>query len=1401
MGSSSPTDLPLSTRVRRQEAIAELGQQALETDGLDELLSEAATIVVETIESDYCGVFEVLPDGNESVLRAGTGWRPGLVGSATVSATRGSPIGDALRAEEPVVDDLCADDRDTETALLADHGVERGVSVPIGPADEPWGVLGAYSTANREIERADTAFVERIADVLGSAIENERAQSEREEIFERISDAVFALDEEWRFTYLNDRAYELINPDDRPLLGTRIWETFPDATDRRFESAYERAMYEQEPVSFEEYYPEPLDAWFEVRAYPSETGLSVYFRDITDRKERERRLEEAEQRYRTLVEHFPNGAVALVDEDLRYVTFGGTPVGETDVTRADLEGASLRDVLPPHLEDVVVPHYEAALDGTTARFERVIDDRTYQFHFVPVRDDDGKIFAAMGMSQDVTERIEAKRNLEQSEQRYRTLAEYFPNGIVTLFDRDQTYTLAAGRGFADIPVEPADLEGQRFDDVWPDETAATLEPAFEAALDGEEESIELAYAGREWILHAVPITDEDGDVFAGMTMAQDITEQKERERYLQDAKSQLEAATEAGAVGTWEWDVQADEMVVGPSFARTFGVDPAAAREGVSLDRFIEAIHEDDRDRVVAQIEHAVESGGEYESEYRVWNDDGELRWVVARGRVECDEEGNPVTFPGALTDITERKRAELELQRNKDQLESLFEILPVGVVVADGDGRLVEANDTAREIWGGAVFDAESIEEYEKYPVTWADSGERVESEGMTLARVLGGEEVTDPDIFEIEAADGERRIIRAEGMPVRNEDGEVTRGVVTITDITERRENQRKLAESERRYRTLVEHFPNGAVGLFDENLQYQAAGGSAFDEIGADAETVVGQTLQERYPPDIAAQLEPRFRAALEGETNAFELSIHDRDWVAYTVPIGDDTDEISRGMILVQNVTKQKRRERALRERERSLERYKKYTDDILDAIEDVFYVIDEDGSLQRWNRSLSEVTGYTDEEIASMSPRSFFDDDDRESIGAAFREGFETGSVSIELDVYTKDGDAIPFEFVASRLEDPLGDTILAGIARDVTDRVERQRALEESERRYRTLAQHFPNGAVGVYDRDLEYTLAAGAELGETLPTADRLEGDRMPEIFPAEAVADLEPLFRAAVEDGETGSVKTTLEGRNWRVWATPLRDSDGEIFAGLSFAQDVTERTEYQRKLEASNERLEQFAYAASHDLQEPLRMVTSYLQLIERRYGDALDADGEEFLAFAVDGADRMREMIDGLLEYSRVESRGDPFEPMDLNAILEDVLADLQLRIQESRAEITAEDLPRATGDASQVRQVFQNLLENAITYSGDEPPRVHVSAERPDGDAEWVISVRDEGIGIDSADQDRVFTIFDRLHNHEEYEGAGIGLALCERIVQRHGGEIWVESEPGAGSTFSFALPAADDREG
>ncbi len=234
----------------------------------------------------------------------------------------------------------------------------------------------------------------------------------------------------------------------------------------------------------------------------------------------------------------------------------------------------------------------------------------------------------------------------------------------------------------------------------------------------------------------------------------------------------------------------------------------------------------------------------------------------------------------------------------------------------------------------------------------------------------------------------------------------------------------------------------------------------------------------------------------------------------------------------------------------------------------------------------------------------------------------------------------------------------------------------------------------------------------------------------------------------------------------------------------------QALAEKAE---ELTRSNVELERFASAASHDLQEPLRMIASYTQLLAKRYHGKLDADADEFIGYAVEGATRMQGLVNDLLAYARVGTRGKPFEPTDCSAVLARVISDLRIGIEEGGATVTQEPLPTVAADPSQLGLVFQNLVGNAIKFRGEAPPRVHVSAQRNGG--EWVFSVRDNGIGIDPQYFDRLFQIFQRLHARAEYPGTGIGLAICKKVVERHGGRIWIESAPGKGSTFLFTIPA------
>ena len=256
------------------------------------------------------------------------------------------------------------------------------------------------------------------------------------------------------------------------------------------------------------------------------------------------------------------------------------------------------------------------------------------------------------------------------------------------------------------------------------------------------------------------------------------------------------------------------------------------------------------------------------------------------------------------------------------------------------------------------------------------------------------------------------------------------------------------------------------------------------------------------------------------------------------------------------------------------------------------------------------------------------------------------------------------------------------------------------------------------------------------------------------------------------------------------------------GRVFKSmvLSLRQELIERKEMEKvlkktlkNLERSNKDLEEFAFIASHDLQEPLRMVASFTKLLAKRYKDKLDEDANDFIKYAVDGAIRMQNLIEGLLSYSRITTRGKLFNRIDVNSIMDKVILNLKNSIEETETIITYDVLPTILGDESQIEQLFQNLIQNSIKFRRNGiPPQIHISSKKQK--KEWIFSVNDNGIGIDSQYFDRIFVIFQRLHLRNEYSGSGLGLALCKKIILRHGGKIWVESKIGEGSTFYFTIP-------
>ncbi|HTE59877.1 MAG TPA: PAS domain S-box protein [Solirubrobacteraceae bacterium] len=460
----------------------------------------------------------------------------------------------------------------------------------------------------------------------------------------------------------------------------------------------------------------------------------------------------------------------------------------------------------------------------------------------------------------------------------------------------------------------------------------------------------------------------------------------------------------------------------------------------------------------------------------------------------------------------------------------------------------------------------------------------------------------------------------------------------------------------------------------------------------------------------------------------------------------------------------------------------------------------------DGTVLRANRALCELTGWPEEELVGRRFDELLHPDERGADDAALAAmlGGRTRRLAAERRFLVADGGTRFVRINLSLIRTPDDAPLhFVGQIEDVTGRRRMIEALTISEARYKGLIAHLPDSTVHLFDHDLRLLVSEGNRMHGHGYDPQALEGQLLEEVVPPAAYERLAPEYRAALA-GETRSFDLdSLDGSaTYWVQVAPLRDDVGHIIGGMAISRDITARRHgelalQQRagELERSNAELEQFAYVASHDLSEPLRMVSSYLQLLRRRYHGRLDADADQFIDFAVDGAGRMRDLIDDLLTYSRAGRSGEPLGPVDSRAVVERVVEALRTVEDAREARIVVGDLPTVLGDRHQLGQLFQNVIGNAVKFVPDDRmPEIEVSAVR--AGERWCFEVADNGIGLEPAHAERIFRMFQRLHTRDEYPGTGIGLAIAKKVVERHGGTIWAEPSPEGGSRFRFTLPKA-----
>ncbi len=748
-----------------------------------------------------------------------------------------------------------------------------------------------------------------------------------------------------------------------------------------------------------------------------------------------------------------------------------------------------------------------------------------------------------------------------------------------------------------------------------------------------------------------------------------------------------------------------------------------------------------------------------------------------------------------ALRDHSALEIAEDALREGEGRFRTLANNIPQLAWMADDEGNIFWYNERWFD-YTGTTLDQMAGWGWQK--VHHPDHVERVVHK---IKKYFQSGEVWE-DTFPLRGRDGNYHLFLSRAVPIRDPDGKVLRWFGTNTDISESKESGAK-------YRGLLEAAPDAMV-VVNQDGEIVLLNVQAEKKFGYHRDELLGQKVKRIIPEGFAERLiADGTRSAAEALAQqigtGIELIGQRKDGSEFPIEMMLSPLENAEGILVtaaIRDISVRRAAERHLAQMEG---RYR----GLLEAAPDAMVVVNQGGEIVLLNVQAEKQFGYSRDELVGQKVKNIIPEgfaerliaDGTRSAAEALAQQIGTG---IELVARRKNGTEFPIEIMLSPLESAEGTLVTAAI-RDISVRRAAEKHLAQMEGRYRGLLEAAPDAMVVVNKAGEIVLLNVQAERKFGYHRNELL-GQKMTNIiqegFAERLIADA---LRSA-EDALAQQIGSGIELTGRRkdgsdfpieIMLSPLESAEGILVTAA--VRDITTRKKGEadllnkmEELNRSNEELGQFAYIASHDLQEPLRMVASYTQLLSRRYKGKLDSDADEFIAFAVDGASRMQRLIQDLLTYSRVGTKGQDLLNTSSEEALKLALINLRGAITESGALVTHHPLPFVMADETQLTQLFQNLVGNAIKYQSAGIPRVHISAARNGGN-KWVFSVRDNGLGIDPQYFDRIFGMFQRLHKREEFAGTGIGLAICKKIVERHGGSISVESQPGKGSTFHFAL--------
>ncbi len=660
------------------------------------------------------------------------------------------------------------------------------------------------------------------------------------------------------------------------------------------------------------------------------------------------------------------------------------------------------------------------------------------------------------------------------------------------------------------------------------------------------------------------------------------------------------------------------------------------------------------------------------------------------------------------------------------------------------------------------------------------------------------------DPDKFSININEnikknGERVWIEWHNRSIYDKSGKRAGHIAIGIDVTERKKVEEALKETEEKLWSVL-NAANESIYLFDREGRLTITNATGLRRLKKTTEKeIIGHHLSEFMPEELAmrrqARLDEVFRTGVPLE---FEDERGGLIFAHNFYPVFKDK-EVSNVVTYSIDITERK-------EAEKELHRTKNYLESLINYASAPIIVWNHENEIQLFNHAFERLTGYSSADVVGKKLDLLFPRTSLEESNAKIKLSLTENLQTIEIPIITSKNEIRTILWNSANIYDNDNNTVLSTIAQgnDITERIKAETEVSKSKEK---LDIALESGNIGIWEWDIredkfEWDKRMGKMLGSESGSASNSFSDFERYIYDDDVLhfrnlihrtieedIPFELIYRIKHQKGDISyiSTKASLEKNTEGV---PVK------MTGVCFdITDMKRGTEQalftlNEDLQRSNKELEQFAYVASHDLQEPLRMVSSFTQLLALRYKDKLDKEAQEFIKFAVDGAARMQNLINDLLEYSRIGTRGKNLVVIDMNNILGQAIYNLSINIKDKAALVTNDELPDVSADGGQMVQLFQNLIGNALKFCGT-PPRIHISCKEEKDF--YLFSVKDNGIGIEPEYNERIFHIFQRLHPKDEYGGTGIGLAICRRIVERHGGKIWVGSKSGEGTVFNFTI--------